>query len=132
MHLWSLSNPEATGSLLAGLQARNAAIAQAGRLSALVLKYVVVTSARVVVDRTRSLLRAIERESECRRSVAALRGLDDRMLRDMGITRGEIVGVVEGRLHRRPASLAELRELPRPGLHGAAPASRSENLPKAA
>ncbi|MGF1608257.1 MAG: DUF1127 domain-containing protein [Kiloniellales bacterium] len=134
MNLWFLSNPEMTSSLLAGRQARNDAIARVSTLTVAAANRLVVTIAGAAVAWSRALLRAIERDTERRRSIAALRGLDQRMLRDMGIDRSEIMGVVEGRLHRRAASLAELRGLPRPrpGRTAAAPATQGGGLPKAA
>lgn len=45
--------------------------------------------------------RAIRDQIRVRESARRLHGLDDRMLADMGITRGEIDGLVRGRSLRR-------------------------------
>lgn len=131
MHRWSLSNPEMADSLLAGHRARYDAITQVGRLSIIVSTQVAVTAVRALVIWWRAQRRAIERHAERRRAVATLRALDDRTLRDMGIARSEIMGIVEARPHGGPASLAELRALPRPGCSTAPTASgpQAEDLP---
>jgi len=47
------------------------------------------------------LASSIERQrkrNQDRLSIAQLRGLDDRMLKDMGLQRGEILGIVNGQI----------------------------------
>ena len=44
---------------------------------------------RSLRDRLRSYLAAVERHSHEKRSIKQLQKLDDRMLRDIGVTRGE-------------------------------------------
>lgn len=60
--------------------------------------------------------RGFGRFRESRRRAAAIRELrakDDRMLRDMGLARGQITAAVEGRLDRgRPAPPRELKAAP--------------------
>lgn len=54
------------------------------------------TAVRVVGRALQAAWRGLVRRREERRAIAHLRSLDNRMLADMGVTRGQIEGAVRG------------------------------------
>lgn len=65
--------------------------------------------ARRVDGGLRAVYRAQRRRRQRRAAIRDLRTLDDRILRDIGMTRGDIPEVVDGLLSRRPEARTALR-----------------------
>jgi uncharacterized protein YjiS (DUF1127 family) len=141
MYLWLLGNPDLTKQLVATQNARSEAMSRAGYLVITALERAVVSGAGALASGYRSLARSVAKHRRRREAIAQLRSLDDRLLSDIGVARGEIAGLVDSALDRGPLTLAELRGLPqparshRPSKPTAAPVSRGapvRELPKAA
>lgn len=96
-HIWAIANPELRGHLHRGSEARAAAFYAAYKA--------VAAAFGKVAERVR-------RAREARQTYHALAGLSDRTLKDIGISRSEILDVALG-VHELPSdshpTLAELR-----------------------
>ena len=132
MHLWILSNPDLTNALVAGQTARSEAMTRAGYLAITALERGLFYAGDVLAGQFRGMRARVARARQRGQAVAALRSLDDRLLADIGISRGEIVGLVEGALERGPGTSAELRDLPRPAPQAVPSEQATYQLPKAA
>ena len=107
MYVWFLSDSDLTRELIAGRTARADALTRAA--------YRVVTLAATAVSQVIQLAeRAVQSYGHWRRRGAAirtLRGLDDRLLHDIGVDRSEIWRVADGGAERGPIGLDELARL---------------------
>jgi len=68
-----------------------------------------VGGARLVGGRLRAAYRAWLRRQQRRAAIRELNALNDHILKDIGMTRGDIPEVVEGMLSRRPETRTALR-----------------------
>ncbi|MGF1609560.1 MAG: DUF1127 domain-containing protein [Kiloniellales bacterium] len=114
MYIWVLGNPDLAHRLVAAERARAEVMSRAGYLAITAVERAVVLTARALGGAYRSLVRWLARNRQRREAIAQLRSLDDRLLSDIGIARGEIVGLVDEALARGPASVSDVRGLKRP------------------
>lgn len=122
MYIWVLGNPDLASRLVAAERARAEAMSRSGYLVITAVERAVVFTARALAGAFRSVVRWSARQRQRRQAIAQLGSLDDRLLSDIGIARGEIVALVDDALRRGPLSVAELHGVTRP----AAPEKRRE------
>jgi len=107
MYLWFMSNPDLTHELIAGRQERSDATARAA--------YRIVsgvTGALSLLGRlTEPLGKAYGRWQRRRLAVKTLQSLDDRLLHDIGVSRGDIRRLVDETAERGAMTVPELAQL---------------------
>ena len=127
MSLWFLSSPEATAAFVVGRAQR---AQTAARLAYLAIDGIARLGAAAVGGTAELFARAVASLARARRRRAAineLAALDDRNLKDIGLSRGDIPSVVSELLDSAPRT--RIRTLPRQ--HAAASAAGVAHTPAA-
>ncbi len=115
MYLWLLSNPDITHEVVVGRGLRAEAMSRASYAAMTRLEDLVRHVARVAAGSAGGAWRALARWHRRRRAMAELGALNDRALKDIGVSRGEIYARVEEVLEaeaRRREIAADVRPLP--------------------
>lgn len=107
MYLWFMSNPDLTHELIAGRQERSDAMVR--------ITYRIVSGGAAAASQLARLAerfgQAYGRWQRRRVGLRTLQSLDDRLLSDIGIARGDIRRVVEETADQGPMTIPELAQL---------------------
>ena len=125
MYLWFMSNPDLTHEMIVGREARSEAGVRA--------VYRIVSGGLSAVSQLARLAKrfgeAYGRWQRRRMAMRTLQGLDDRLLGDIGVARGDIRRLVEETADQPPMTIPELAQ--REAEREAARAVKRRTLPQA-
>ncbi len=115
MYLWLLSNPDITHEVVVGRGLRAEAMSRTFYAAMVRVEDLVRRIVRGAVRSAGAAWQALARRQRRRRAMAELSVLNDRALKDIGVSRGEIYARVEELLdaeERRRQTAADVRPLP--------------------